>query len=153
MIDKMSIDSLLGKLKLGLITVIIIFLFLSLTGCLGIHSKCENCNGTGFDPVVYPSGICRYCDGDGETGLIYWDEDLEDSVSWSIFSLILIIVIIIIILKVRKGIKKDLDEYYQQHGIPQPSDQQQDQCKNCNKPLRYVQQHQRWYCDNCRKYI
>lgn len=37
----------------------------------------------------------------------------------------------------------------------QPRAQQQPiyNCPTCQRPIRYIQQYQRWYCDNCRKYI
>lgn len=39
---------------------------------------------------------------------------------------------------------------------PPPTPQQQQQqntCPTCGKPMRFVQEHQRWYCDNCKKYL
>jgi len=38
--------------------------------------------------------------------------------------------------------------YYQQH--PQP---QTYPCRTCGRPLRYVPEYRRWYCDTCRRYV
>jgi hypothetical protein len=35
---------------------------------------------------------------------------------------------------------------------PPPSNQTVVFCTNCGKPLTYVQQYQRWYCENCKQY-
>jgi hypothetical protein len=37
------------------------------------------------------------------------------------------------------------------HPPPQEA-QQQHLCQACQQPLTYVEQYQRWYCDNCRRY-
>ncbi len=35
---------------------------------------------------------------------------------------------------------------------PPPSTQTKVFCTNCGKPLTYVQQYQKWYCENCKQY-
>lgn len=39
-----------------------------------------------------------------------------------------------------------------QYPPPPPLSGPQYPCRTCNQPLTFVNQYQRWYCDNCRKY-
>jgi predicted amidophosphoribosyltransferase len=36
---------------------------------------------------------------------------------------------------------------------PPPPPTQTPLCPNCRKPIRYIQQYQRWYCDNEKRYV
>ncbi|MEF8874254.1 MAG: hypothetical protein V5A88_06230 [Candidatus Thermoplasmatota archaeon] len=33
-----------------------------------------------------------------------------------------------------------------------PAQQQQNTCPDCGSQMRYVDEHDRWYCDNCQEY-
>jgi sporulation protein YlmC with PRC-barrel domain len=37
--------------------------------------------------------------------------------------------------------------------VQQPQQQAQPLCPTCNRPLTYIQQYQRWYCYNEKKYV
>jgi hypothetical protein len=48
-------------------------------------------------------------------------------------------------------------QQYQQPYYPQYQQQQPQQqtypCRTCGRPLRYVPEYRRWYCDTCRQYV
>ncbi|MFW6304463.1 MAG: hypothetical protein ACOC1V_01640 [Candidatus Saliniplasma sp.] len=83
----------------------------------------------------------------------------ENGILWLIIGLILGIIGLIIWLVVRPDMaeveRKRRGGYQQQYGQQppqQPPQQQSNQCPNCGGQMRYINEHNRWYCDNCQEY-
>lgn len=77
------------------------------------------------------------------------------------FPIVTIISIIMLIFLFKDEVKAYFKEGTQQQPSQQQGWQQQQQppgqqeksaCPDCGNPLRYVEEHDRWYCDNCQEY-
>ena len=92
------------------ILLILIFLTISLSGCLGEHKECPECGGTGRDPSLLFLTECPVCGGDGEVGMFIEDEGLEDILSYLILFIIVISIIGAIIGGIANAMKSEKKE-------------------------------------------
>lgn len=68
---------------------------------------------------------------------------------WSLFLMILILIIWLIIRGPIQSNAQQVHHHY--HGTP-PQQQAAQFCPTCGQPMRWIQQHNRWYCNYCRQY-
>lgn len=81
----------------------------------------------------------------------------EEPALWTFFlpagCFVLIIGVVLIVLGLKPS-KEKYPPYVQQPLVQQPFYQtQQHLCPYCQQPLIFIQQHNRWYCYKCRRYI
>ena len=66
--------------------------------------------------------------------------------------IIVILIVVLIVRKIRRTTK--YQQPYPQYIIyQQPVQQQTYHCLTCGKPLRYIYESKKWYCEACRKYV
>lgn len=90
------------RIKHIIFLIVIFILLFSLSGCLGNHETCSNCDGTGREVETLFLTECGTCGGDGEVGLFMNDEGTEDALSWILLLVIIIVVVVVIIIEVSK---------------------------------------------------
>jgi len=74
----------------------------------------------------------------------------ENAVLWLIIGLIAGLIGLIIWIVVRPDMAEV--ERKRQGGFQQQPPQQSKPCPSCSSQMRYIDEHNRWYCDNCQEY-
>jgi len=85
---------------------------------------------------------------------IYRDAERRGSsgVLWAILFFFLSWIALIIWLIVRGPIQQRVQHVVHHTAPPPPGAGGGQYCPTCGQPMRWIQQHNRWYCDYCRQY-
>jgi len=96
--------------------------------------------------------------------IAYWmykdaEKRNENGALWAVIGFFLSIIGLVIWIVVRPDMSEvrreeqmKQQQWQQQQPPPQQPQQETKQCSDCGDEMRYIDEYDRWYCDNCQEY-